>query len=222
VGEQALVTSCIEPVAVPPSANKDSDEQGTPAYPCRNPAIINAVLACAVAGQGQIAIGQALGISQSTVSRILSSYRPTLELSRKRLEAGALQAAEDWIEASANGAKQGNHKPAKELLQAVGVVQQDASSINQTLVVVADGDTPIGPAPTFASEASALTVDMHRPSGDVGSDNPRYVATNETAEGAEAGQPVTGGSALDPTGPISPAAVCGMEPEDLRLDTGQG
>lgn len=146
-------------------ANKDSDHAAGASLSRRNPAVINAISAQLALGLTHQQIADALGLERSTVTKIIGDYMPTMDVARKRLEGAALGASEAWIRASRRAAKDGNHKPAKELLQAVGVVQQDAASnVNQFAVFVGDGQTAIGPAPTFAPEVVGEVVSCNTPS----------------------------------------------------------
>lgn len=62
------------------------------------------------------------------------------ERAKRRLEEAAEAFADDWVSASRVAAEDGNHKPAKEGLQAIGVVEPDASGASVALVFIGDGD----------------------------------------------------------------------------------
>jgi len=68
-----------------------------------------------------------------------------------RLATQAERAADLWGTAMENAADKGDHRPAKELLQAVGVVGTDTSgSTNVAVVFVGDGVNAIGEHPIAA------------------------------------------------------------------------
>lgn len=128
------------------------------------------IVKLAADGLNQTQIALVIPCSQSTVSAVLSNYSDTTTLASARIRGSALQAVEDWIEASAEAKKDGNHKPAKDLLIAAGVVQPDQAG-PQVSILMGDGSLAVGPAPTFASEHQALTGEKPQLSDDVGSDN---------------------------------------------------
>lgn len=68
-------------------------------------------------------IAAALKRSSSTVYDYLEPFESTVDEARATLEASASKAAQAWDVALIVGAEQGNHKPAKDLLEAVGVVK---------------------------------------------------------------------------------------------------
>jgi hypothetical protein len=99
----------------------------------------------------QTLIAQAVKCSQTAVSQTLAAFNDSTDLASLRLRGYALEAVEDWCQASRVARSDGNHKPAKDLLIAAGVVQPDQQGA-QVAIVMGDGAVAVGPAPTFASE----------------------------------------------------------------------
>ena len=69
------------------------------------------------------AIAQALNRAVSTVYEYLEPFESSADEAKALLEASAAPAAEAWRASMTIAAAEGNHKPAKDLLEAVGVVQ---------------------------------------------------------------------------------------------------
>lgn len=116
--------------------NKEGGALKTPTYTRLSRAEEAQILRLSVEGLTQVQIAQQLGRSQSTISHVLADFANTTEIARKHLESRAIQAAEAWTGSMAVASEKGDHKPAKELLQAVGVVQRDGPSQAQQVQVV--------------------------------------------------------------------------------------
>jgi DNA-binding CsgD family transcriptional regulator len=133
-------TSALQPIgdtlAVNDLTDKDRESGKQPAYSRLSRAEEAQILRLSVEGLTQVQIAAQLGRSQSTVSHVLADFANTTEIARKHLESRAIQAAEAWTGSLVAAAEKGDHKPAKELLQAVGVVQKDGPSQAQQVQVV--------------------------------------------------------------------------------------
>lgn len=94
----------------------------------------------------QIAI--VLGCRPETVQNIRRQYADTTVEALAIMRAGAGRAAQDWMTANRIAASEGRHQPAKEHLEAVGVIQtQRAAGTGTTVVVVGVGQGPVGNDP---------------------------------------------------------------------------
>lgn len=94
--------------------------------------------------QAQIAI--ALGAAPTTISAFFKRYTDTSVAALARLRAGAAHVADDWLKASRNAARVGDHKPARDLLAGIGVIREKPV-IGQQVVIVGMGQQAIGPDP---------------------------------------------------------------------------
>lgn len=85
------------------------------------------------------------GVSLSTVGRIAAKLEGQEAAARKYMANKALQAAEDWLAASAAAAKKGNHLPAKALLLHTGVIDplQNEGSGAKVQVIVGVPGSPL-------------------------------------------------------------------------------
>lgn len=82
------------------------------------------------------AIADAVGISESSVSRVLAYQVADVKASTKGVMATAiLERLDDWAKASRIAAKKGYHQPAKEFIEAAGGI--DAKPTTQATVTVA-------------------------------------------------------------------------------------
>lgn len=68
-------------------------------------------------GQKQTDIAQILGVSQSTISDVLSKLKQTPELSQALMRSDSLSAIKDWRRARKVAAKRGDHRPAREWME---------------------------------------------------------------------------------------------------------
>jgi hypothetical protein len=117
--------------------NKEADESKKPGYRRLTLAQEAQIVRLAAEDLNQTQIAEVIGCSQSAISRVLSEFTNTTAAARKLLEASALQASRDWVSSLGPAAEKGDHKPARELLQAVGVVQKDGpTQAHQVQVVV--------------------------------------------------------------------------------------
>jgi AraC-like DNA-binding protein len=86
------------------------------------------------------AIAGAVGISESSVSRILAYQTADLKASTKGVMATAiLERLDDWARASRIAAKKGYHQPAKDFIEAAGGIEPKApvsANVNVTPTVV--------------------------------------------------------------------------------------
>jgi hypothetical protein len=73
-------------------------------------------------------IADAVKRDLSTVYDTLRPFISTVEQARATLEAAAAPAAESWVIASKIAAAKGEHKPAKDLLAAVGAITEQAQT----------------------------------------------------------------------------------------------
>ena len=80
---------------------------------------------------------------------------------RQRLERGVVKAADAWGTAIGKAAARGNHKPAKDLLQATGVVQADAApaTVVNVAIVGMRGKPIQGPSKAAFAAAEAAELD---------------------------------------------------------------
>lgn len=130
----------LQPIAdtrpVKDLTNKEGQGEKPASYTRLSRAEEAQILRLSVEGLTQVQIASQLGRSQSTISHVLADFANTTEIARKHLESRAIQAAEAWTGSLTAAAEKGDHKPAKELLQAVGVVQKDGPSQAQQVQVV--------------------------------------------------------------------------------------
>lgn len=116
--------------------DKDSGQSDGPKYKRLTLAQEAQIVRLAADDLNQTQIAEVVGCSQSAVSRVLSEFAGTMQAAKALLEANALQASKDWVSAMKPAAEKGDHRPAKELLQAIGVVQKDAPNGNQAVQVL--------------------------------------------------------------------------------------
>lgn len=79
---------------------------------------IRLVLELSEQGATQVDIAKVVGCSQSTVSHTLKAFGSTGERVAKQLRALTDETIEDWRTARQIAAKRGDHRPARELLEA--------------------------------------------------------------------------------------------------------
>ena len=65
----------------------------------------------------------------STVWEYLQPFESTVDEAKSKLSAGATQAVDAWLGSLEPAAADGNHKPAKDLLAAVGVIKDQPDSM---------------------------------------------------------------------------------------------
>jgi hypothetical protein len=124
-------------------------------------------------GHTQTAIAQHLGVSQVAIHKWLAKLDDSSEVARLYLRGSALRMAKNVV-------KSGQARDHIQALKGIGVLDQAERDIKIAIGVSL-------PGLTFASQVSADSTVIHTPSGDVGSDNPRYVATNDRAPSGDAG-----------------------------------
>ena len=78
-----------------------------------------------------------------TVADWLTKFEDTTELARKRLQASSLDAAEQWQKAIIEGAKRGRHEPARDLLVAAGVIDQQQTAGDRVVIHIGTPEQPI-------------------------------------------------------------------------------
>lgn len=222
MGEAALNLTAANDA--PASANKDVRNRLTPVQNAQIRA-----LKLANPNQTTREIADVVGCSHVTVADRLKRMGLSVT-SKEVLAAHRVELLEDILTAAHVGAAKGDHRPAEAALIHAGELQSLNSQGHTTniAVLVGDGNAPIGEAPPFALEVSTLTLDMHRPSGDLGSDNQRYVATSEATPSVSVGQqtepePATSPPVIaagDPGKGPGGVALVPMEPEDFTLESG--
>ena len=110
-------------------------------------------------GKTQVEIAQILGRGQSTVSYWLNALTDTMPAATEYLRGSALRMAQNIVE---NGLARDH----VQTLKGIGVLADDSQS--QGLVIqigIRDSDV------TFACSTQAVTQDLHKLTGDHGSDN---------------------------------------------------
>lgn len=86
-------------------------------------------------------------------------------VARQKLEAGVERASDAWVRSVDVAAAKGDHRPAKDLLQATGIVERDGPSHNTAVqIVIGMPGSPAGPDP-FAGFAVVNGV-VQIPPGD--------------------------------------------------------
>ncbi len=91
-------------------------------------------------------IAAALNMEPTQISRWRSKLRDSVLPAKQWLKGGALEAAISWRKAIPVASKRGDHRPAKELLQAVGAIDQDIHTgvqVNIGMGTGAMGSDPI-------------------------------------------------------------------------------
>lgn len=83
------------------------------------------------------------GISKTTALALMKRYEAKLDAARNILAAKAPEVAEQWIASTKVAAKRGDHRPAKELLQAVGAIQSEHSVGGGITIVIGTPEKPI-------------------------------------------------------------------------------
>lgn len=109
------------------------------------------------------ALAEVVGISESSVKRILAMHVTDVKLSTQALmQTGVLERLDDWAKAARLAAKKGYHQPAKDWLEAAGTIEAKPSvqaNVNVTPTVVLNMPFPLGavaqPQPTTI-EAQAV------------------------------------------------------------------
>lgn len=82
------------------------------------------------------------GVSHATVGRVAAKLETYEAGARKYLIAKALGAVDDWTQASANAARRGDHRPARDLLLHAGVIEPlaDTSGQRSTQIAIVIGE----------------------------------------------------------------------------------
>lgn len=132
--------------------NTEPPQPDTPTEPIRpyrarvSPAEIARILSLDSDGANQPQIAAITGISQPRISQILAECRSTADHALIPLKAKAYEAAENWANlAIREDLKGGEHKAAKELLQALKVIDGD-TTLHQT-VIIGVGQAPVSADP---------------------------------------------------------------------------
>lgn len=106
---------------------------------------INTVLKLSARGKSQADIAEQLGVSQSTVSRLLERYPDTSGIAIARLRSAAEKMAENLIEAAQKAAEKGNADAALEVLDRLDILVAKAKTTNplgEAKVMVVVGALP--------------------------------------------------------------------------------
>ncbi len=104
-----------------------------------------AIVQLHLAGQTNERIAAGVGCSMKAVRNVLAADT-TQARARVVIEEAAEEAAERWVDAVGVAAAKGEHRPAKDLLAAVGVIQETAVTRPQ-VVIIGMGQAPAGPDP---------------------------------------------------------------------------
>ncbi len=91
-------------------------------------------------------IAAVLDVGHDTISHWRNRIRDTTQLGKQVLKGGVLDAALQWRKASKIAAQRGDHRPAKELMQAAGAIDQDIHTgvqVNIGMGAGAMGSDPI-------------------------------------------------------------------------------
>ena len=141
-------------------------------------------------GATHAAVAAVMGVSRPAISQLAAKYQDTTLQALARLRHAADPAVQAWLTSLKPAAKQGNHKPAKDLLQAIGAISPDAAPVQVAVQVNTPGVT--------------LPQELLQPIDNTGvsqstSDNTSYVDwAKPDRQGGEA--------ALEPAGDPTPAA----------------
>jgi hypothetical protein len=89
-----------------------------------------AAAAMVMAGASQRQVAEQLGRNVKTITRLMSSdeMKEARELAKSVLTEHSVQLARDWIKASNISAEAGKHEPARDALQALGVVEKPSAN----------------------------------------------------------------------------------------------
>jgi hypothetical protein len=116
-------------------------------------------------GRSHRAIAEVVGISESSVARILAMHVTDVKQSTQALmQTGVLERLDDWAKAARLAAKKGYHQPAKDWLEAAGTIEPKAQPSTQVTVaptVVLNMPFGLGalqPSQATAIEAHAVPV----------------------------------------------------------------
>jgi hypothetical protein len=118
---------------------------------------IRAVLELHDGGYKQVEIAQIVGCSQATVSNTLKAFSDDAKQVARQLRTLTDETIEDWREARKIAAKRGDHRPARELLEAAY--------------------PDLRPQPAHGNNTGGVTVIVAVPNGQ---DNPRPLITVST------------------------------------------
>lgn len=119
-------------------------------------------------GKTQVEIAQTLKCSQSTVSRTLKAFDADAKSIARHLRAYTDETVEDWREARKVAAKRGDHRPARELLEAaypeLRPVSNHAGTSGGVTVIVAvpNGNNPL-PQITVTTPLTLETMASSQP-----------------------------------------------------------
>jgi uncharacterized membrane protein len=119
----------------------------------------------------RIQLAEQFGVNRETVGALLrgpefdalaNEMRDAGKRAAKaRLEDHAEGFADDWINASGAAASNGNHKPAREALEAIGVVETDRGGSGITVIVGGTGrGVDIGNGPIYNTGARPVMIHM--------------------------------------------------------------
>lgn len=113
-------------------------------------------------GARQVDIAAAVGCSQGTVSRILSQFAGTAEQVAKQLRTLTDESIQDWRNARKVAAKRGDHRPARELLEAaypdLRPQHAAANGAGGVTVIVAVPNSQDNPRPVITVNAPQFTT----------------------------------------------------------------
>lgn len=128
---------------------------------------IRTILELSESGYKQVDIAQIVGCAQATVSTTLKAFSADAKVITTRLKALTDESIEDWRQAREVAAKRGDHRPARELLEAAYPdLRPQQASTNQggVTVIVAVPNSQDNPRPsvTMASPITASSITMAR------------------------------------------------------------
>jgi predicted transcriptional regulator len=106
------------------------------AYKRLSAAQIALILQLSEAQKTQTEIAQIIGVTQATVSRTLSKFRPTTQLAELRAKAAALPAVRALVDNMESALKDGDTKPVELVLELAGMRKKDSGNQAQQVNVV--------------------------------------------------------------------------------------
>ncbi len=108
-----------DPTALPDRQKIDAPVQlSGPRYKRMTPVHVAIALQLAAEGRTQAEIASALHCDQSTISRVLQRVTDPKAVIQAIMKAGAIDRLTDWSRASKSASKRGDHRPAREWIEA--------------------------------------------------------------------------------------------------------
>jgi hypothetical protein len=80
-------------------------------------------------------IARVTGIAQQTVLAVIHRHEPTMDKALDVLKASSFEAAVQWVKSFGSASRRGEHRPMKDALVAVGVIQADPQNLGVTVIV---------------------------------------------------------------------------------------